>query len=136
MFLQALLLSSGCGGSSTEAVEERKSSQEAFNEAETAFGSNDYTTAAAKYAEAIEAAGLYPELYDIARAKLIVCLAAQKKFSEAEQELDTLKSQHLDKAVVLAAESYLLSAQGKKSAAKKAFAQARKIRRGIKPFGK
>jgi len=125
----------GCGsGTSPSIIETRRSAQQAYDEGLKAFASKDFPTAEQRFTEALEAGGLYPDLYDTARANQVVAMAAQGKVEAALIALAKLEDNAEQKDLVFAAHSYLLKKQGKTKEARVAWARARRINRYVKKY--
>ena len=125
----------GCGrGTSPAVVETRLSAQQAYDEGVEAFQSKDFSTAEQRLTEALEAGGLYSDLFDLARARQVVAMAAQGKIEEAQAALAIFEANALEKDLVFSTRSYVLRKQGKKKESKAAWARARRINRYVKRF--
>lgn len=125
----------GCGGASSNVSEgTRQSAAEAYESAQTAFGSKDYTAAKESYDNALKG-GLYSDLIGPARVRLAICMAETGDVEGAMQEIIALEGGAPNIDEVLAAKSHILAKQGKAAESKAAWAQAVKINRGVKKFG-
>lgn len=137
LFSLVLLLFIGCNsGTSEELIEKRVNAHEAYDQGMSAIGNKNYEEASAKLEAALTAGGLYPDLYDTARANLVVAFAAQGNFDEAQKVLAEFENWHEQKDLLFAAKSFLFAQQGKKSEANRELAKAKRVNRFIQPFTK
>jgi tetratricopeptide (TPR) repeat protein len=129
----ALWLLAGCGGQ-TEVVNTRQNAYAAAAQADQAFQSRDYATAAERYAVAVNGGGLNPDAYASAAVKLAVSYGALKKFDEAHAMLDKLEQGAPNLDEINAARSFVFKKQGKAAEARAAFAKAKRFNPRVQEF--
>jgi hypothetical protein len=121
----------GCSSPADKLEDVRRTAQEEFDAAMTAFNARDYAAAEARFAAALKLGGLYPDLYCEATVKQAVCWAAAGKTTEAMSELDRLEPGAPNLDQIYAARSYVLAKQGKAAESRAAFAKARQLNRTV-----
>lgn len=124
----------GCSSPADKLEDVRRTAQEEFDAAMTAFNARDYAAAEAKLAAALKLGGLYPDLYCEAAVKQTVCWAAAGKTTEAMSELDRLEPGAPNLDQIYAARSYVLAKQGKVAESRAALAKARQLNRTVSEF--
>ena len=124
----------GCSSPADKLEDVRRTAQEEFDAAMTAFNARDYAAAETKLAAALKLGGLYPDLYCEAAVKQAVCWAAAGKTTEAMSELDRLEQGAPNLDQIYAARSYVLAKQGKVAESRAALAKARQLNRTVSEF--
>ena len=124
----------GCSSPADKLADVRRSAQEEFDAAMTAFDARDYATADAKLATALKLGGLHPDVYCEAAVKQAVCWAATGKTTEAISELDRLEPGAPNLDQIYAARSYVLAKQGKTAESRAALAKAKQFNRTVQEF--
>jgi tetratricopeptide (TPR) repeat protein len=123
----------GCN-SSSQLASNREFAYQASRAADIAFESRQYQQARDQFTQAIDSGGLVIDVYVSAVIRRAICSAALDDFSAAHADLDLMEQGAPNLDEVFAARSYVLNQQGKKKAAKAAWAKARQINRGVEQF--
>jgi len=122
----------GCGESKQQVAEQRLSAQQAYDQANEAFASQDYQAAKTLYEQAVATGRLFGDLVGTARVKQAICLAKLDDLTAAHAALNELEQGAPNLDEIFAARSYVLAKQGKKKAAKVAWAKARRFNYSVK----
>jgi tetratricopeptide (TPR) repeat protein len=130
----AACLLTGCGGH-TEVVNTRENAYAAVVQADQAFQSRDYATAAERYDVAVNGGGVNPDVYASSSVKLAISHAMLKKFDDAIAVLDKIEQEGAPNlAEIYAARSFILKKQGKAAESRAALAKARRYNPRIQEF--
>lgn len=125
----------GCGSSSDEIVEARRTAIEAYETGSAALEKGDFRAALDAFNEALSTKGLNADLLGEAQVKKSVCLAAIGKVKEAHLLLDVLERMAPNLGDVYAARSFVFVQENKLAEAKAAWSKARRIDPLVRKFG-